>query len=330
MESFDSIQALTIIPGGTMSLENKPELFTSEPRAKKHNSEDNSGREDVLRDLFSPEPEVRAAYLENPVHGAFWRKIRSLFDQALKSFRNPPQQFQIGNYVERLEKKGGRNWRFDYLAHTNWAEEKSGLKLEFKRGQSIFEQPQFLQLYAKEGIVIRSGLMSYPEYLYENFGGDLESIANFKLPTKSIYLKYVCGTNYAADPFFESLYNAAKGSRLADLKKLQYKSIDEYLKFISKNDEFIDTSAFQSELSDQLEKLFVSWDTKNQKFVVESFTKEDITLTGTSLVRGGKNGLNKLVFENLAGNKIEALLRWKNNPCVLGPAWQISLKTSSK
>ncbi len=313
-----------------MFLENKPELFTSQPRAKKHNNEDNSEREIILRDLFSPDPKVQAAYLENTIHGSFWRGVKSLFDQALKAFRNTPEQFDTGAYVETLEKKGGRKWRFDYLAHTNWVEDKSGLKLEFKRGQSIFEQPQFLQLYAKEGNVTRNGLTTYPEYFFDVFGKELESIAAVKLPTKSVYLKYVCGTNYKADPFFESLYRAAKGARKADLQKLQYKSIDEYLKLIGTLPEFVDASAFQSQLSDQLEKLFVSWDTKNQKFVVENFTKEDITLTGKILIRGGKNGLNTLVFENLAGNNIEALLRWKNNPCVLGPAWQISLKVSSK
>jgi hypothetical protein len=313
-----------------MSLENKPELFKSEPRAKKHNSIDNSERENVLRDLFSQDPGVQGAYLDNEDHGAFWKKVRSLFDQALRAFRNPPEDSLSGWYVESLEKKGGRKWRFDYLARTNWVDDKDGLKLEFKRGQSIFEQPQFLQLYAKPGIITRKNLISYPEYLYENFGNKLATIASSNLPSKSTYLKFVCGTNYSSDPFFESLYKSAKGAGLGELKKLQYVSIDQYLKFVSQQVDFVDSSAFQDQLSEQLEKLFVSWDTKNQKFVVENFSKEDITLTGSVSLKGGKNGLNALVFENMAGNKIEALLRWKNNPCVLGPAWQISLKVSSR
>jgi hypothetical protein len=73
----------------------------------------------------------------------------------------------------------------------------------------------------------------------------------------------------------------------------------------------------------------VSWDTPNQKFVVEQFSIDDITLKGSVVLKAGKNGLNAVEFENLAGNKISALLRWKNGPCVLGPAWQISLKVGS-
>lgn len=313
-----------------MFLESKTALFSDEPREKKHNNLDNAEREDILQHLFSLDNDIQSEYLSSSKNAAFWRSIKTKFDTSLKAFRGPPPNEVPGDYILNLEKKAGRNWRFDYLARTNWAEDKSGLKLEFKRGKSIFDQPQFLQLYAKSGIVIRKDLLSYPEYLYEFYGDKLAAISNLTLPPKALYLKYVFGTNYKAASFFEALYMESKGPKLAALRRVQYESIDKYLEWVSGHDQFVDTSALQVELAGQLEKLFVSWDTKNQKFVIENFSYDDITLSGVTRIKSGRNGRNVIVLENLAGNEIEALLRWKNNPCVLGPAWQISLKVSAR
>ncbi len=333
MELLDSFQVLTAqlhIEGGTVAHPEETNLFSGSPGPKSRNDRDNSTREQILGDLFSSAAPTQEVYLSHPKFGSFWATVRKKFDASLKAFQKPPVELVPGAYITKLEKKGGRNSRFDYLAWTNWAADSSGLKLEFKRGTSIFDQPQFLQLYAKSGILVRENLKSYPEFLYENFGERLAAIAGVKIPPITKYLQQVCGTSYSADPFFESLYRISKTSRVAELRKIQYESIDQYLHWISDQEHFADTKAFQAQLTSQLEKLFVSWDTKKQNFVVENFTADDVTLSGKVSFKGGKNGRNTVVFENAAGNNIEALLRWKNNPCVLGPAWQISLKTSSQ
>jgi hypothetical protein len=312
-----------------MSFSDNRELFESAPRDKAHNDADNGAREDIIRDLFSPDDKVRDSYFKHKVNGEFWKGIRKGFDDALKAFRSPPPSTVPGSYISSLEKAAGRAQRFDYLAKTLWADDSSGLKLEFKRGQSIFDQPQFLALYAKRGKVTHQDVLSYPEFLLDNFGGELEKIAKLKLPVQTEYLRHVFGTKYSAMPIFLSLYNASKSGSRTSLLDLQYRSIDSYLKFLSTKSNFTDSVAFQNELNSQLEKFFVSWDTSKQKFNVEQFTHDDITLKGKVSLKAGRNGLNVIEFENLAGNKIEALLRWKNGPCVLGPAWQISLKVGS-
>jgi hypothetical protein len=312
-----------------MGLYDERVLFEAGPRKKAHNDEDNKKREDIIRDLFSPDEDVRRKYLAHPSNGSFWKSIRDGFDAALKGFRSPPKSEVPGPYIINLEKAAGRKQRFDYIAKTLWADDSSGLKLEFKRGHSIFDQPQFLSLYAKRGKVTHVDVVSYPEYLFENFDNELEKISGVKLPSQAEYLSNVFGTNYGSMPIFKALYDATKTGSRGALLDLQYRSINNYLKFLGTKENMIDTNAFQSELTSQREKLFVSWDTATQDFNVEQFTLDDITLKGSVSLKAGRNGLNVVEFENLAGNKIEALLRWKNGPCVLGPAWQIGLRASS-
>jgi hypothetical protein len=312
-----------------MDLSDSRNLFEDAPRNKSHNDADNGGREDIIQDLFSPDERIREKYLRHRTNGEFWKGIQQGFDEALRSFRSAPRSKTRGNYISSLEKAAGRNKRFDYIAKTYWADDSSGLKLEFKRGDSIFHQPQFLSLYAKQGTLTHADVTSYPEFLLDNFGFELETIAREKLPTKTEYIKYVFGTKYDAKPFFLSLYNASKTDSRANLLGLQYRSIDAYLRLLGTKEIIADSTSFQRELNSQVEKIFVSWDTANQKFNVEQFTSADITLNGSVSLKAGNNGFNAVEFENLAGNKISALLRWKNGPCVLGPAWQISLKVGS-
>jgi hypothetical protein len=332
MELYDSIPIeLDRITGDEhiMELYNSRSLFDEAPRSKAHNDEDNKKREDIIRDLFSPEKQIRDQYLDHSSNGHYWKSIRDGFDRALKTFRSPPASQVPGAYISTLEKAGGRNNRFDYLAKTLWADDSSGLKLEFKRGTSIFDQPQFLSLYAKRGTLTNADVASYPEFLFENFGSELEKISGVKMPAKDYYVKYVFGTKPKPNTIFQDLYNASKKGLREPLLNLQYRSINDYLVFLRNIKDFPTSDSFQAELTNQREKLFVSWDTSTQNFHVEQFSVDDMTVKGDASLKAGKNGFNVVEFENLAGNKIEALLRWRNGPCVLNPAWQIKLSVSS-
>jgi len=332
VEFYDSISIkLDRITGDEhiMELYNSRSLFDGAPRSKAHNDEDNKKREDIIRDLFSPEKQIRDQYLDHSSNGQYWKSIRDGFDRALKTFRSPPASQVPGAYISTLEKAGGRKHRFDYLAKTFWADDSSGLKLEFKRGTSIFDQPQFLSLYAKRGTLTNEDVASYPEFLFENFGSELGKICGVKLPNKDQYLKYVFRTKPKPDTVFQDLYNSSKSELREALLSLQYKSTNDYLVFLRDSKALPTSDSFQTELTNQREKLFVSWDTSTQNFYVEQFSLDDITVKGDASLKSGRNGYNVVEFENLAGNKIEALLRWRNGPCVLNPAWQISLRASS-
>ena len=62
---------------------------------------------------------------------------------------------------------------------------------------------------------------------------------------------------------------------------------------------------------------------------VENFNEKDMKITKEFTLKQNSNGqYNSLVFKNLNENKIEALLRWKNHACILGPAWQVKLQRS--
>ena len=63
----------------------------------------------------------------------------------------------------------------------------------------------------------------------------------------------------------------------------------------------------------------------------ENFTEKDMKITNEFTLKQNSNGqYNSLVFKNLNENKIEALLRWKNHACILGPAWQVKLQRIQK
>jgi hypothetical protein len=79
----------------------------------------------------------------------------------------------------------------------------------------------------------------------------------------------------------------------------------------------------------QVNKFFVSWSYETMSANVENFSEQDMKIKSEfELKLNSNNQYNSLVFNNLNGNRIEALLRWKNHACILGPAWQVKLQRS--
>ncbi len=71
----------------------------------------------------------------------------------------------------------------------------------------------------------------------------------------------------------------------------------------------------------------MSWDESQETFIAEEFTRDAMTVASGPTFKRRPSGLRSaVVMTNRAGHAIEALLRWKNDNCLLGPAWQVSLR----
>lgn len=310
--------------GNKLDLWDRIEVFTEHVSDKSSNDERNTAREKIIESLFSIESDKQASFLKDSTHKEFWQSIKNKLESSLTNFldeRSGLDEFQLTHLV----RKSGRNFNYDFFAPGTISGEDSGIKLEFKKGATIFDQPEFLSLWAKSGTLINPAFSDYPSYFYDNYIQDLANLVGVSGPSKSSYLHDIFNTNYV--DFFgsaKSVYDSKRDSFLA----LQYKSIDDYLHYVSDSKNSIDFDQIQGRLTEQLDKYFLSWDSTIMDFTVEQFHEKDVTLDRTASFTGGKNGWNNICLKNLAGNNINSLLRWKNYACVVGPAWQISLKSA--
>jgi len=310
--------------GNKLDLWDRTEVFTEQSSDKRTNDELNTAREKIIESLFSIESEKQSIFLKDSTNREFWKSIKSKLESSLTNFLDDKSGLEDFHFTH-LVRKGGRNFNYDFFAPGTISGEDSGIKLEFKKGATIFDQPEFLSLWAKSGTLINPKYSDYPSFFYDNYITDLASLVGVKAPSKSAYLHGIFKTNYV--DFFglaKSVYDSKRDSFLA----LQYTSIDDYLHYISDSQYSIDFDQIQSRLTEQLDKFFLSWDSARMDFKVEKFHEKDVTLDGTVSFTGGKNGWNNIRLKNMAGNNVNSLLRWKNHACVVGPAWQISLKSA--
>lgn len=295
----------------------------------------NADRELAIEMLFSRDQAVRDLLLRISPDRSAWAVIRRECETAINGFMSvgadgvPAQQ----GHIESVEKVGGRSKNFDFEGKF---ETSSGrevrLKIELKRGESIYDQPQFLQLYARDGEMVTSKSPSYAEWFYDNYLKTVVRLAGTSTPPKQEYLRKCCGTNYEVFPHTKVLYGrleAGESAAATKLKEIAYESIDSYLAALETRPELVDLAAIQARLDQQIGKLFLSWDPIRKKFAVEVFSTAAMRLSGAiSFKRRPTGERSCLVVTNQAGHPIEALLRWKNRSCLLGPAWQISLKSA--
>jgi len=144
------------------------------------------------------------------------------------------------------------------------------------------------------------------------------------------YLSRVYGTSFNEIPFSELKTFVSKASNREKLLDLQHRSIDTYLAGLVQDKSKIDFVKLQERLYGQLEKVFLSWNPVAFEFSWESFSEPSLKLTGEVKAKAGRGGhLNTVVLPTSTRQEIHMLLRWKNNPCVKGPAWQIKLTPHS-
>jgi hypothetical protein len=310
------------------------DAFSSFTQDRGESGATNDAREKAIEMLFSENHSERVLLTAHPVHGARWQAIQTKFQRALTSFMATGGHgvpVAVGK-LSSVKRQGGRTRNYDFdgvFVCANGSE--LTLKIELKRGKSIYDQPQFLQLYAKRGDMVTSAIEPYSSWFYDNHMSEVALLAGVAAPTKAEYLSKCFGTNYDVFEHTKVLYQLDVGGSPMN-KKLQavaFKSIDGYLSKLERNSALVDLGAIQRRLDAQLGKLFVSWDPGQQDFVVEVFSQASMTLSGNISFKKRRDGQRScLVVTNMATQPIQALLRWKNHNCLLGPAWQISLASS--
>ena len=224
--------------------------------------------------------------------------------------------------------KGGRGNNHDFDLVINVSGSELTLAVELKKGISLFDQPQFLSLYVNTSAILIDSVKNYAEFFYDENFNKLQKYSGCAQVEKVDYLAGVFGTTYENAPFSQ-LYELVKSSDLAKdwFKELQYSSVDRYIQYLlSHSPHPINWASLQERLFQQLPKFFLSWNSEGKTFKWEQFEKDELTLNGEVATKKKTSGqLTSIVLPTETGQRLEMLLRWKNNPCVKGPAWQIKL-----
>ena len=303
--------------------------FTSKSDGKEFNDRDNKIREEVLNCILGDNLETKRLFIEDPSCGDKWSVIETNIRKSLEALRSRLSDEKELEF-SHLRHKGGRNNKFDFTAvFINGRTTKEfSLKTEFKFGKSIYDQPEFLQIYAQDKKLINASTTSYADFFYERYSHMMVPYSGHSKPSREKYMKEVF-KNKSSEPFFLSLYNFSKSGKENNnkLKQIASQSIDDYLHNF-KNGKFgLDFISIKPLLKEQVGKFFLSWDYHSLSSRIEEFTLEDMTIENQFSLKEGRTGkLNTIIFTAKSGRRIEALLRWKNHPGVLGPAWQLKLK----
>lgn len=309
------------------------EAFSADTRGREVSGATNEDRELAIEILVSGDLSKRDLLLRHRVHSAEWSVIQGKFISAIKKFMAKGGYGIAATNGDLLSvtRQGGRSKNYDFDgSFLCGSGSKQQLRIELKRGDSIYDQPQFLQLYAKAGDMVTESIEPYSAWFFDNYISEVANLAGEIAPTRSEYLNKCFGTAYEVFEHTEVLYRLdVRGSSVNKrLQTLAFTSIDKYLAKLESNHLLVDLKSIQTRLDSQLGKLFVSWGPGAQDFAVEVFSKESMTLTSSISTKKRPNGQRScLVITNQAGQPIQALLRWKNHNCLLGPAWQISLSS---
>ena len=293
---------------------------------KADNQDVNEKREEVLSQMFPPAGPKTSQLVVAGKEKDHWLNIQSEFE---KAFRLIMSRHQNGAKVDYfyLERHGGKR-RFDFFLNFGLIDgSKYQEKIEFKFGKSIFSAPEFLQVYAKPKLLIGEKVISYPEYVYDYHSKLIFAGAPASL-SKSEYLSEVYGQQPKSKQLEIAISEYKKEGNYYDLLVLaHYHSVHNYLTHVENLADGFSAISLNNELATQIGKNFVNWDYKTQSVNMESFTTNAMTVSGAPTFLLGNSGLRtSLVYKNLEGAEIRALLRWKNRSLMLGPAWQISIR----
>ena len=308
------------------------DLFENKADDRSQNDANNKAREAAVEFLMGSDKAASEKFTKDPQVGSRWSLVEASFREALRSL-SESHAGETDLEFSHVKHRGGRSQNFDFdsvYRHKVTLEQKT-MSVEFKFGNSIYDQPQFLSIYATQAYFITSESQPFSEFFYDNCGSSLATLANTKLPERTVYLSKIFGTSRNAHPFFTNLYKykVASDSNKEALKKISDDAIDGYLKTFTSQENFLDYDAINAMFRKQVTKFFISWSYKTMSANVEYFTEKDMKITNEFTIKQNSNGqYNSLVFKNLNANKIEALLRWKNHACILGPAWQVKLQRS--
>ena len=292
----------------------------------------NKTRESVLEALLEPAScDAVDAMKADASHGADWARVGAALALALRALTIREPELHGSSFSGGTRKSGrGHNYDFNltFVGPDGTAHAKM---IELKQGKSIHNQPQFLSLTASRGNVTREDVVSYREYFFDGYMASLRRLTTELPPDRDTYLRLVGSVDYECHPFFLAQYNddkrggspeAEERSEIADRSAHQYLSM-----LVEKGREAIDWPALNRKLAAQVEKRFLSWHAKSCAFAIESYSADDMRLSGTVRADAGRGGLYRyLVLPTDSGCELACMLRWRNHKAILNPAWQIRLK----
>lgn len=293
---------------------------------------ENSGRYNDLREEFlvwlvNSSPQTIESVKASLRRSARLDLIRTAFGGALDDLEHAEGLASApGSWS--AERKGGRGHSFDFELVRSHPHGSLRVEVELKRGQSIYDQPQFWQIYTNYPHLLQDTVPTYAEFFFDYYVSDLANRFDVPAGSRSDYLKSVYRTTADSQPFTTFRQVSLQGGPSAQiLKDVHYQSIHDYITFLlTLPGAGLNATTFQERLYRQLSKRFLSWDPGEEMFHWEAFDRASLTLSGAIETRGKRSGQrHTLVLATVTGQQLHLLLRWKNRSCVLGPAWQIKL-----
>jgi len=309
---------------------NQVDLFTKKPNKRKDNDRDNKTRETAIAALFSSDEEIQRIFIDHKKNKLIWKQIKKEFSEKILNHFFPKGNSNVRKCSIVMEYKAGMSNNYDFLAsiYEQGVKKYLDIKLEFKRGNSIFDQPQFWSPYAGDGYIITKSTTAYVDFFYSTYSERLSTFTSEAIPVRDRYMSMIFNPKYDQHPFFMDLYKKSKRSSTINKKlhELKDESIDIYLDQIRQAPRSIDLISLETALEKQLDKVFLSWSSEKMELGVEVLSQDDLKLSNRVGFKRGRKGLfNTVIFSTLSGKSISALLRWRNHPCVLVPAWQVKL-----
>ena len=225
-----------------------------------------------------------------------------------------------------VDKKGGRKYNFDFSIKYYDTDNKFIKEdcIEFKANVSELKQcPQFVSPMKPSQYFDCD--VTYEEYYYDNYLGQICDRLCIDKPEKNIYLKQIhspspkCVKNIQI-AYYMGCSRSSKFTGLYDdienYKFMNKCMVDSINNFITNNNLNIDKMNNYL-INTQKNKKYMLWD-KN-KFNLEIVNIDNYNINNVIKIKNN----NCIVCKTNSGNNINILLRWKNGNGVAYPAFQI-------
>jgi hypothetical protein len=289
-------------------------MFYLKQIPRQYNDWTNSLRETILAQLGNRQ--IPQDYFYEPTFGSKWKHLHNEWKNVLESTLAPPKE----SFVSLIQ-KGGRTSNYDFLVHYTNQHEK---KVEFKyNAQSIASLPQIMQLADKHTAQFLQETYSdfYYTHSLRSYLALDSHLSTLPIPTKPEYIQMVSGTNYTIHPLFDAMKQQTH-FETAQKKHIVKTSIASFLK---QYEHTLDIPTLHTmTMTRQQEKIFVLW--KNEQFYID-----ELKLSQEEPIQSflGIENQNRLVVQS-NHHRFHFLLRWKNHPGILNPAWQISVASKKE
>jgi len=286
----------------------------SENLGRSSNDHNNKIRENIITSM----PHIDEDYFSDPIHGEFWHKLKTDFDNKIRII--------CPHYISyKIQHKAGRGHNYDYII-TFYDEVNSKIseeKLEFKfNASSIDEAPQFVSPMKP------SQYLSQPfeEYYYDNYLVPLLKEFDLDIPERNLYLKSVHNNKpkcmeIAQLFYYQGCKQSSKYTGSEQAIKFYQRCNDvsrECIKNFINNTELNIDKLNQYLMNSQDKKNYILY--KNGEFYIQTSNNDDYTIVSCS-----KNPeKSRYEAETKTNKKIHILLRWKNGNGIAYPAFQIS------